>query len=148
MNSIIWLALMIFFIWLEAETVAVVSLWFAAGSLVAAIIGWSGGGLGFQIAGFAVVSGVLLLLLRPITKRYFTPKLAKTNLDAIIGKEGLVTKDINNTTSEGQVKLSGMEWTARSTSGEQIPQGTQIKVDKIEGVKVYVSPVHTPVISN
>ena len=145
MHSMIWLALMIVFIWLEAETVAVVSLWFAAGSLAAAIVGWAGGNLVTQIIAFTVVSGVLLLLLRPITKRYFTPKLVKTNLDAIIGAEGLVTKDIDNVQSAGQVKLNGMEWTARSTTGEQIPEGTQIKVDKIEGVKVYVTPVHTPV---
>ena len=145
MSSIIWLALMIFFIWLEAETVAVVSLWFAAGSLAAAIAGWAGGNLVIQIIVFAAVSGVLLWLLRPITKRYFTPKLVKTNLDAIIGAEGIVTKDIDNTHSAGQVKLNGMEWTARSTTGEQIPEGTQIKVDKIEGVKVYVTPVHAPV---
>ena len=148
MDSIIWLALMIVFIWLEAETVAVVSLWFAAGALVAAIVGWAGGNIATQIIVFAVVSGVLLWLLRPITKRYFTPKLAKTNLDAIIGAEGRVTKAIDNALSEGQVKLNGMEWTARSTTGEQIPEGTQIKVDKIEGVKVYVTPVHVPVANN
>ena len=145
MQSIIWLAIMIFFIWLEAETVAVVSLWFAVGALVAGIIGWFGGNIWVQVCAFVVVSGIFLLLLRPITKKYFTPKLVKTNLDAIIGTEGLVTKQINNSVSEGQIKLNGMEWTARSTSGEVIPEGTQIKVDKIEGVKAFVSPVHTPV---
>ena len=145
MSSIIWLGLMIVFIWVEAETVALVSLWFAAGSLAAALVGWFCGGIGFQIGAFAVVSGVLLLLLRPVAKKYFTPKLEKTNIDAIIGAEGLVTKKINNTVSEGQVKINGMEWTARSTSQEPIEEGTQIKVDRIEGVKVYVSPVHTPV---
>ena len=106
MESIVWLAIMIVFIWLEAETVAVVSLWFAVGALVAGIIGWFGGDIWLQICAFAVVSGILLLLLRPITKKYFTPKLVKTNLDAIIGTEGLVTKQINNSVSEGQIKLN------------------------------------------
>ena len=62
-------------------------------------------------------------------------------MDSVIGSEGLVTADIDNITALGQVKLGGMEWTARSTSGAPIPTGTLIKVDKIEGVKVFVTPV-------
>jgi membrane protein implicated in regulation of membrane protease activity len=37
-----------------------------------------------------------------------------------------------------------MYWTARSTSGEKIPEGTLIRADRIEGVKVYVSPAEVP----
>ena len=103
MLKIIWLILIIAFIWVEAETVAMVSLWFAFGSLAALIVESTGGGLGFQIGVFAVVSAVLLLLLRPITRRYFTPKLEKTNIDAVIGKTGMVTGAINNDLSQGQV---------------------------------------------
>ena len=40
-----------------------------------------------------------------------------------------------------QVKLGGMEWTARSTSAEPIKAGTLVKVDRIEGVKAFVSAV-------
>ena len=43
--------------------------------------------------------------------------------------------------AEGQIKVDGMEWTARSTSGAMIEAGTKVRVDKIEGVKVFVSPV-------
>ena len=39
------------------------------------------------------------------------------------------------------MKLGGMEWTARSTSGESIPEGSVVKVDKVEGVKIFVSLV-------
>jgi membrane protein implicated in regulation of membrane protease activity len=37
-----------------------------------------------------------------------------------------------------------MYWTARSESGEPICEGTLVKVDRIEGVKAFVSPVKTP----
>lgn len=147
MLKIIWLILLIAFLWVEAETVAMVSLWFAVGSLAALIVEWTGGGLGFQIFVFVAVSAGALLLLRPITRRYFTPKLAKTNIDAVIGTTGMVTKAISNDLSQGQVKLGGMEWTARSTTGEEIPEGTKILVDKIEGVKVYVTPCPVEVIN-
>ena len=140
MVKIIWLILIVAFIWVEAETVSVVSLWFAAGALAALITAWAGGGLGLQIGVFVLVSAALLLLLRPVAKRYFTPKLEKTNIDAVIGATGMVIKTVDNDLSEGQVKLGGMEWSARSTTGEQIPEGTKVQVDKIEGVKVYVTP--------
>lgn len=140
MVKIIWLILLIAFVWVEAETVAMVSLWFAFGALAALIVESTGGGLGFQIFIFVVVSAGLLLLLRPITRRYFTPKLTKTNVDAVIGTTGMVIKAVNNDLSQGQVKLGGMEWTARSTTGEEIPEGTKIRVDKVEGVKVFVTP--------
>ena len=48
---------------------------------------------------------------------------------------------MDNLHGQGQVKLGAMEWTARSMSGEVIPEGTLVKVDKIEGVKVFVTPV-------
>ena len=61
-------------------------------------------------------------------------------MDSFIGTEGIVTALIDNLNAQGQVKLGGMEWTARSTSGESIPAGTRIRVDRIEGVKAFVSP--------
>ena len=140
MEKIIWLILLIAFIWVEAETVAMVSRWFAAGALAALIAAITGGGIGFQVFLFAAVSAVMLLLLRPISKRYITPKLEKTNLDAVIGTTGLVVLEINNDLSQGRVKLGGMEWSARSTNGQIIPVGTKISVEKIEGVKVFVTP--------
>ena len=39
------------------------------------------------------------------------------------------------------MKLGAMVWTARSSSGETIPEGTLVKVDRIEGVKVFVTAV-------
>ena len=91
-----------------------------------------------------MVSGALLLMLRPIVRRYLVPKITPTNVDSLVGSTGLVTEAIDNVTASGQVKLGAMEWTARSTTGENIPQGTLIRVDRIEGVKVYVTPVNVP----
>ena len=139
--AIVWLLLMVFFIWTEVTTVSIVSLWFAAGALAAMIVAMIGGQIWLQITVFVVVSGVMLLLLRPVAKKFLTPRIVRTNLDAIVGMEGIVTENINNILAEGQVKLNGLEWTARSTTGEPIPAGMQIKVDRIEGVKVFVSVV-------
>ena len=137
--AIVWFALMVLFMIIEAETVCLVSIWFAGGALAAFVASLLNGPYWLQAGLFFVVTALLLLSLRPITKKHFTPRLTKTNLDSIIGSSGIVTADIDNVTATGQVKLGAMEWTARSTSGEPIPKGTQIVVDRIEGVKVFVS---------
>ena len=141
MEAIVWLVLMVVFLIVEAMTVVTVSLWFAAGALVALLVSLIGLEIWVQVVLFFVVSGVLLACLRPLVQRHFTPRLSRTNVDALIGTKGYVTADIDNLSAAGKVKLGGMEWTARSTHGLPIPAGTLVKVDHIEGVKAYVSPV-------
>ncbi len=144
--AIIWLALMVIFLIVEAVcAIHMVSIWFAAGSLVAAVAALLNAAVWLQVLLFLVVSCVILALMWPFVKKFLNPGLKKTNIDSIIGSEGLVTTDIENITAQGQVKLGGMEWTARSTSGAPIPAGTRIRVDRIEGVKVFVTPVHVSV---
>ena len=141
MDTIIWLVLMVVFLIAEASTVAMVSLWFAAGSLVALIAALLGAPLWLQITLFLAVSAVLLASLRTVIRKHFTPNLTKTNVDAVIGSRGYVTADIDNISATGKVKLGAMEWTARSTDGYPIQAGTLVQVDKIEGVKVFVTVV-------
>lgn len=142
--AFVWLGLMILFLIAEGATVSLVSLWFAAGAVVAMFAALLGAGVWLQTGLFLVVSGALLLMLRPIVRRYLVPKITPTNVDSLVGFTGLVTEAIDNVTASGQVKLGAMEWTARSTTGENIPQGALIRVDRIEGVKVYVTPVNVP----
>lgn len=145
--TILWLALLIAFLVVEASTVTLISLWFAGGALAALVAALLHAPLWLQVVVFFVVSAALLACLRPLVRKHFTPKLTKTNLDAIIGSEGYVTADIDNLSATGTVKLGAMEWTARSVDGSTIKSGTRVKAEKIEGVKVFVTavPVETPV---
>lgn len=143
--AIIWLILMVGFLMLESATVTMVSLWFAAGSLAALLGSVLGAGVGLQIGIFLVVSCVALAALRPLVRKHFTPKITKTNADAVVGNTGLVTVAIDNLNAQGQVKLNGMEWSARSASGEPIEVGTRVLVDRIEGVKLFVYPAEVKV---
>lgn len=143
--AIIWLILMVVFLMVEGATVSLVSSWFAVGSLVALIASLLSAPVWLQVTLFLLVSCAALAMLRPLVRKYITPKVVKTNVDAIIGKQGLVTAPIDNVAATGQIKLGAMEWSARSTSGEPIAVGTLVKVDRIEGVKVFVSPVEVRV---
>lgn len=144
MDTIIWLVLMIAFLIAEAATVVTISLWFAGGALVALVASLLGAPLWLQVALFFLVSAALLGSLRGMVKKHFTPKLERTNVDAIIGSSGYVTAEIDNIKATGTVKLGAMEWSARSTAGAPIAVGTLVKVDKIEGVKVFVTPAEVP----
>ena len=145
MDNFLWFALLITFVVVEAVTVNMVSVWFAAGSLAALIVSLIGGELWLQILVFLTVSAVALALLRPIAKKYFTPRITRTNVDALAGKTCLCVTAIDNVSGVGQVKLGDVEWTARSTDGEPIPAGTQVTIDRVEGVKLYVTPIKVTV---
>ena len=143
--AMIWLGLMLIFLLAEAATVAMVSLWFAVGSLAAIAVSLLGGALWLQALTFLVVSGLMLALLRPLVRKYFRPKLVATNTDALIGTTGKVIVAIDNDRFQGRVQLGGMEWTARSSDGSLIPADSLIRVDQIQGAKVLVSLVSLPV---
>lgn len=143
--AITWLILMVVFLLAESATVALVSSWFAVGSLVALIASLLNAPVWLQVTLFLLVSCAALAMLRPLVRKFITPKVVKTNVEAIIGKQGPVTAPIDNVAATGQIKLGAMEWSARSTSGEPIAVGTLVKVDRIEGVKVFVSPVEVKV---
>lgn len=145
MDSIFWLVILVVFLLVEANTVGLVSVWFAAGALAALIASLLSAQLWLQAVLFLVVAAACLACLRPLTRKYFKPKLERTNVDSIIGSQGYVTGDIDNLSAVGTVKLGAMEWTARSTSGEKIAAGTLVKVDKIEGNKAFVTPVESEV---
>ena len=137
----VWFGLLVLFLWMEASTVTMVSAWFALGALASMIVSFAGGELWLQVVLFFVVSTVCLLALRPLAKKYFTPKIVKTNVDSVVGTQGKVLESIDNVSATGRVKLGGMEWSARSTDGETIAPDTLVTVDKVEGVKVFVTPV-------
>lgn len=139
--AIVWLVLLVVFLVVEASTVTIVSLWFAAGALAALIASLLGAAAWLQVLLFLAVSVILIIALRPIVRKFVHPKLTATNVDSVIGSTGLVTASIENVSATGQVKLGAMVWTARSTSGAPIPEGTLVRVDRIEGVKVFVTPV-------
>ena len=144
--AIIWLMLMLAFLIAEAACpLHLVSIWFAVGALVAMVAAFLSAPVWLQAGIFLVVSGALLALLWPITRKYLNPKVTATNVDSVIGSTGVITEGIDNVAATGQVKLGAMYWTARSTSGTPLAQGTVVKVDRIEGVKVFVSPADVTV---
>ncbi len=144
MNMMIfWLAAMIVFGVVEAATVGLVSIWFAVGALAALIAAALGGPVILQVVIFVAGSLITLLIIRPLAAKYINGRRVPTNADRVIGQEAVVTEAIDNLNARGQVKVAGAPWTARSQDDSPIPAGTTVRVLRIEGVKLYVTPVHT-----
>lgn len=138
--AIVWLALLVAFLIMEATTVQLICIWFAAGSLAAMVVSLLGGAVWLQVLVFFTVSIVLLVLLWPLARKHFKPKLTATNADALVGRICTVTEDIDPLEG-GRVKLGDVTWSARNDGGAAISAGKQVKVLKIQGAKVIVEEV-------
>jgi len=138
-DSILWAAVLVTMVIVEASTVSLVSIWFAGGALVALIASFLGAGLLLQLGLFLVVSTVLLAVLWPLRSKLLRRSIQPTNADRVIGMTALVTEDVDNITGAGAVQVDGKTWTARSTENLQLQAGELVKVDRIEGVKLFVS---------
>ncbi len=139
--AITWAGLLVFFVIMEAACpLHLVSVWFAAGSFASMVAALLGAELWLQIVLFVVVSGALLIALWPMTKKLMNQNKVATNVDSILGALAHVTADIDNLEATGQVKINGLEWTARSADGNPIAKGTLVRIERVEGVKLIVSP--------
>ena len=108
--EILWLILLVAFAIVEGVTVSLVSVWFIGGAAAALIAALCGAEVWLQVVLFFGVSIVLLLCLRPLSKRLLKQKKVATNADSNIGKEAIVTEEIDNLQGKGAVKIAGVEW--------------------------------------
>jgi membrane protein implicated in regulation of membrane protease activity len=138
---IFWLVVFILSIAVEAATLGLASIWFAGGALTAMIAAAFHAPLAVQILLFFAVSLLLLYFTRPIAVKYFNKGRVRTNAESIVGRQAIVTAQINNLQGVGQATVGGQEWSARSKDPNQVLEvGTVVKIVAIDGVKLIVKP--------
>jgi membrane protein implicated in regulation of membrane protease activity len=140
-----WLILAGIFLLVEVLTTALVSIWFAAGALVAAAAAAAGAALWLQAVFFVLVSAFCFVLLYPRMKHLVEKNKQATNADKVIGQTCIVTQKIDNLAGTGTVIIDGKTWTARSADGEPIEAQTLVQINRIEGVKLIVTQVKQPI---
>ena len=139
MTVMYWLGAAVIFVVIEIITMGLTTIWFAGGALVGAVMAAFSLPLWSQIIAFVIVSVILLILTRPWALKYLNSRTVRTNADSLIGQTALVKETINNMESKGLVQLNGQDWTARSfEAGEIIPEGSEVVVKEIRGVKLIV----------
>lgn len=136
---LIWLILTIVFVIAELATVGLVSIWFAAGSLITLIAAALGAPLPVQIILFLAISIALLLATRPFANKFINNRTQATNVDSVIGEKARVTERVSNLDLTGKAVVRGQEWTVRTDNdNEIIDQGELIEVLRVSGVKLIV----------
>lgn len=131
------MGLAVLFAIIEAATLGLATIWFAIGALIGLFASLLNLSPWMQVILFLVSSTILLYYTRPIAKKYLKLGSQKTNVDSMIGREGIVTKVIGKYNT-GQVKVWGQVWTAVSKDSEEIFEDTPIIVEAVEGVKLIV----------
>lgn len=140
-SAYVWMVVLIATVAIEAFTLNLVSIWFGVGALAALILTTLEMPVTAQLIAFIVVAAALLVLVRPFTRKLLRIKDEKTNADRIIGQTAIVTVEINNTLSQGEIKLMGQSWSARSADDTQITVGDTVRVLAIAGVRAVVEKV-------
>ena len=126
----LWLVVLIVSIGVEVATLGLTSIWFAGGAVVAVIVAAFHGPVWLQI---------LLFFTRPIAVRYFNRDRVRTNVESMIGRQAIVTSEIDNLQGIGQVTVGGQEWSARTEAdGMNLQPGTVVDIVAVNGVKLIV----------
>ena len=131
----IWLSIIIFLIIIEGLTVQLTTVWFVASGIIAMITSIFIDNPTIEFAIFVLGGIFLLITTRPYLMKKLKVKESKTNLDRVVGMEGIVTEDITKY-KLGEVKVDGKRWTA--ISEDDISVGEIVDIVKIEGVKLKV----------
>ena len=139
---VFWLiAAGIFFI-IEMATIGFLVFWLGIGALLAMVTSFITDSILIQAIVFVVSSTLLLIFTRPLVNKFIkVPKENVTNAYSIIGKKAIVISKINNIEGNGQIKIDGDVWSAKSSTDEEIADKTEVEIVDIDGVKAVVKPV-------
>ena len=134
-----WIIIAGFCFIIEIATVGFLVFWFGIGALIAMIVSLFTTNIAIQMAAFVVSSTILIFFTRKFANKISkNDENIKTNAYSIIGKKGLVIKDINPESGEGQVKVGTEVWSAKRANDVKIEKGTEVEVIEISGVKAIV----------
>lgn len=135
----IWLGVFVLSVVIEALEPDLVSIWFAAGALLAIILSIIPGvPFWVEVIVFLVIAFVLIFTIRPLAKKFLIKTEIKSNVEEKIGEKCLVIKTISEL-SHGEVKLNGVIWTAVAKNKEEtIDEQSLVIIVGIDGNKLVV----------
>jgi membrane protein implicated in regulation of membrane protease activity len=123
----------------EVVSLDLVLLMFAGGALGGMTVALLGGATALQLIAFIAVSGLLLVLVRPIATKHLTTRtpLQLDGVDTLIGRTAKVTRDVDS--SGGRIRMGADEWTARTQhNGERFAVGSTVRILQVDGATAVV----------
>ena len=137
----IWLIAAGVFLILEIFTMGFLVFWLGIGCLLAMFISFVTDSIIIQTTVFVLSSGLLIFATKPLVKKFAEKDNTKTNVYSLEGKKAIVIEDIEWSTGNGQIKIEGQVWSAKTSEQVNISKGTEVEIEKIEGVKAFVKPL-------
>ncbi len=137
----IWLILCGIFLLIEIFTVSFLMFWPGIGAFFAFIVNILGFSFPVQLGVFAISTALMIIFMKPLVKKIFRTKDVPMNNNAMIGKQAIVIKQIDNLNSKGQVKVNGELWSALSVDDSIIEENSTVEIVGIDGVKLKVKKV-------
>lgn len=108
-----------------------------AGAIAAAAAAFLGFSVPIQFATFVVVLVVSIAALRSRLIGSLGARGVPSRTEALVGRDGVVTHDIDPTIGAGRVNVAGEDWAARSTG--PIAAGARIRVVGADGIVLEVT---------
>lgn len=135
----IWIGVIVLSVILEAVSMELISIWFTFGAVIPLILSAIDGiGPEIQIIVFILVSAILIISLRKVTKKFLLRNANfKSNSESLIGKEFKMLTDTDFDTV-GSLKVNDVVWNAVGDKKQTIKKDTIVEVVAIEGNKLIV----------
>ena len=141
---IIWSVIFVGTLIVEFLTADIDTIWFCLSSLVCTVIAAFKVHYLIQLGVFIVLSIILMLLTRPLTKRIMEREIVKTNSDKLIGSIGVIYSEINEN-EIGEVKIDGQIWRAINRDGLSFDVNEKVIIEGISGNKLIVVKLNSTV---
>ncbi len=113
----------------------------AIGCFAAGLVGLTPVGLTGQVIAFAASTLASLVGIRPFLRRHFRLEPGtgvRTNVDALLGKTGVVTERIDAGARSGRVIVEGENWRGASVDQAVLEPGTRVMVVQVDGTTLMV----------
>jgi membrane protein implicated in regulation of membrane protease activity len=137
--ALAWVALAIVAAILEVSIPHFGVVFVGVAAIAAALAAYLGTGFVAQLATFVAVLAVSLLVLRPRLIRRLDAPGVPSRTELLVGREGVVTHEIDERVGAGRVNVGGQDWAARAS--QPIAAGARIRVVGADGIVLEVKPV-------
>ncbi|MBR1717657.1 MAG: NfeD family protein [Bacilli bacterium] len=136
--SLFWVIIILVLSIIEVATINLVTIWYVASAIVALITSFFIDSFEIEFSIFVILGTIFLVTTKKTLDKLVKEHHEKTNLDRIVGMEGIVTEDISRN-KIGAVKVDGKEWSA--TANKKISAGEIVKVLEINSTKLKVEKI-------
>ena len=137
---LIWLIIGVICVIIEIFDPAVFFISFGIAGLITSPISTLGIAMWIQVLIFGLISFIVFLLMRKVYEKLFSKEKTETNVYALIGKQGLVIREIPQD-GRGEVKVGGEIWAAVAENNIGINNSEKVEVLSIDGNKLIVKKV-------